>query len=54
MGNDSTWQLADLSVSYWSVHGLNCGQGRVLVETHTMTGLFEQAMSADDASQPKM
>jgi hypothetical protein len=54
MGNDSAWKLADLSVSYWSVHGLNCGQGRVLVQTRGMTLLFEQAMASDEASQPKM
>jgi hypothetical protein len=52
MGNDNGWKLADLSLSYDSVQGLNCGQGRVMVQTPGLVELFEQAMSGDD--QPKM
>jgi hypothetical protein len=52
MGNDSGWKLADLELSYDSVQGLNCGQGRVLVQTPGLLELFERAMAGDD--QPKM
>jgi hypothetical protein len=52
MGNENGWRLADLDLSYDSVQGLNCGQGRVLVQTPELLDLFERAMSGDD--QPKM
>jgi hypothetical protein len=52
MGSDHVWKLADLSLSYWSVQGLNCGQGRVMVQTSSLSELFAQAMTGDD--QPKM
>jgi hypothetical protein len=52
MGNENGWRLADLDLSYDSVQGLNCGQGRVLVQTPELLELFERAMSGDD--QPKM
>jgi hypothetical protein len=52
LGNDNEWRLADLSLAYWSVQGLNCGQGRVMVQTSSLRALFERAMSGDD--QPKM
>ena len=52
MGNDSSWKFADLSLSYWAVSGLNCGQGRVMVQTSTMVDLFARAMAGDD--QPQM
>lgn len=52
MGSDTTWKFRDLSVSYWSVGGLNCGQGRILVQSTAMTNLFARAMAGDD--QPKM
>jgi len=52
MGNDNTWKFADLSLSYWAVHGLNCGQGRVLVQTATWLELSERAMAGD--GQPTM
>jgi hypothetical protein len=47
MGNDNGWKFADLSLSYWAVGGLNCGQGRVLVQTSTFVELSQRAMSGD-------
>jgi hypothetical protein len=52
MGNDNGWKFADLNLSYWAVSGLNCGQGRVLIQTSTFVDLSERAMSGD--SQPTM
>lgn len=52
MGNDNAWKFADLNLSYWAVSGLNCGQGRVLVQTATFIELSERAMAGD--SQPTM
>ena len=52
MGNDNGWKFADLNLSYWAVSGLNCGQGRVLIQTSTFVELSERAMSGD--SQPTM
>ena len=52
MGNDNGWKFADLNLSYWAVSGLNCGQGRVLVQTSTFVDLAERAMAGD--GQPTM
>ena len=52
MGNDNGWKFADLNLSYWAVSGLNCGQGRVLVQTSTFVELAERAMAGD--GQPTM
>jgi hypothetical protein len=52
MGNDNAWKFADLSLSYWPVSGLNCGQGRVMVQTSALVELFARAMSGND--QPQM
>lgn len=52
MGNDNGWKFADLNLSYWAVSGLNCGQGRVLVQTTTFVELAERAMAGD--GQPTM
>lgn len=52
MGNDNTWKFADLSLSYWAVSGLSCGQGRVMVQTSALVDLFARAMSGND--QPQM
>jgi hypothetical protein len=51
-GNDNTWKFADLSLSYWAVSGLSCGQGRVMVQTNALVELFARAMSGND--QPQM
>jgi hypothetical protein len=52
IGNDMSWKFADLLVSYWPVNGLNCGQGRILVQSATLTRALEEAMSSD--AQPTM
>lgn len=53
-GTDRFWQLPRLSIAYWPVNGLTCEQGRVLVESETLTKLIDRSVKQKRERQPKM
>jgi len=53
-GTDRSWELPHVSIRYTPVNGLTCEQGRVLVDTATMSKLVDRSPLPRREAEPKM